>query len=432
MLEAKLVRTHEEKLIAEFNQKNEILQSKFMMTNPFDFYFELFKSYEPDLIYISGDKKSYNKIEKTTKACDTESLLLNYGQFRNDVYIPPAVFFKGNYKTSTLKELYSFVVDLDGISPSNLKLFLKYNFQDLKLKPNFIVNSGSGLHLYYVLKEPFQVYRKYLSRLKTINSELQGKFNNSGNDYIVDKHSIIQPYRMVGSLTKLNQTVKAFIVEKKHYNITELAQFTNVSFKYDYEKKKTKSGVYQEMVKGNVTVFPNAKPKFYNYMGRRIYQETEFGTRYMSLFAMAVVAWKARIPKSQLEEDLIDLQSYWNEKRPAHPIYDSEIEKAMKGYNPKSTLVTSKQLEEWTGLEFNRPKRNGRTRIEHLEYARSIQKVKMTADKKLQIKRYLQYNPVATYRDIVEATEIGMATVTKYAKEVKKELGLIGDFDEKP
>ena len=414
MLEAKLVRTQEERLIAEFKQKNEILQSKFMVINPFDFYFELFKSYDPDLIYVSGDKKTYNRLEKTGKAFDTESLLLHYAQFRNDVYIPLATFYRGHYKTSTLKELFAFVVDLDGMTPLGLNTFLKYTLRGIELKPNYIVNSGKGVHLYYVLKEPFQVYRKYLSNLKEINSSLQSKMTTGKNNYVVDKHSIIQSYRMVGTYTKFDQTVSAYKIQEKHYNISELASFANVNLGSKSNKKR--SEVSEQMAKGNIEIFPNAKSGFYDYMGARIFHEVDYGTRYMSMFALAVVAWKARIPRSRLEEDLWELQAFWNESRSCHErISDKEIEKALKGYNTKSTLVTSKKLEEWTGFEFKRAKRNGRKRQEHL----GIISAKKRGGNKEIVKRYAENNPFATQRQMAKDSSNCKCLYSRFKKASK-------------
>lgn len=432
MLEARLVKTQEERLIAEFKQKNEILQSKFMGINPFDFYSELFKGNDSGLNYIVGSENTYRKIEPTEKAYDVDSLLIEFAQFRDDVYIPPAIFFKGNYKLSTIKELYAFVVDLDAMSPISLRIFLKYSLSGLELKPNFIVNSGSGLHLYYVLKEPFQVYKKYLSKLKDINSSLQTTFCKSKNLYVLDRHSIIQPYRMVGSLTKSGERVFAYIVEKKHYDISELAKFTKVNLLAS--KTVRKVGSVKQMVKGKVEVFPNAKTKFYDYMGARIFNEVDYGTRYMSMFALAVVAWKSRIPKSRLEEDLKDLQEFWNESRVyKQRISDSEITKAIKGYNPKSTLVTSRQLEEWTGFQFNRIKRNGRKRAEHLK----IVHLKRRGGTKEIINECLKENINLTQTEISKKTGFSLKTInthlqgSKCYSKVNMKKELIRDFLEK-
>ena len=132
------------------------------------------------------------------------------------------------------------------------------------------------------------------------------------------------------------------------------------------------------MKKGKVEFIPNGDPKFYSHCNARIGLETPVGNRYLSLFALAVVAYKCRIPEDRLREDIETLFDAFNEISPFDRMHINEIEKALTGYNKKATLTPKEQLEEWFGFEFRKNKRNGRKQKEHLEMARDIKSARTT------------------------------------------------------
>ena len=54
--------------------------------------------------------------------------------------------------------LYALVFDLDGVGMPQLRDTLHQMNKDILPQATFVVNSGTGLHLYYVLKEPVPMY----------------------------------------------------------------------------------------------------------------------------------------------------------------------------------------------------------------------------------------------------------------------------------
>ena len=54
--------------------------------------------------------------------------------------------------------LYALAFDLDGVGMPQLRDVLHQMNKDILPKASFVVNSGTGLHLYYILSEPVPMY----------------------------------------------------------------------------------------------------------------------------------------------------------------------------------------------------------------------------------------------------------------------------------
>ena len=132
------------------------------------------------------------------------------------------------------------------------------------------------------------------------------------------------------------------------------------------------------------------------------------GHRYLSLFALAIIAYKCRIPRAQIEEDIGDLVDLFNQKEHMQKVRENEIEKALTGYSQKFVKVNSYTLEEYLGFTFHRKtKRNGLKQGEHLLIARAVKAARQKATKEIQMKRYLQNNPGASLKKIQKSCEAG-------------------------
>ena len=144
------------------------------------------------------------------------------------------------------------------------------------------------------------------------------------------------------------------------------------------------------------------------------------------MLATVVCGWKARIPKEQIKKDLEQYVERYNEIWPENPIKWSEIGKALRAYGKKeSTVCSKKQLAEWFNTEIEGAKRNGRTREEHLAYARDIRNGKMAAEKKRILRGYLLANPNYSLNQLVELTGMSKPTIHKYLKELRQELKVV-------
>ena len=79
------------------------------------------------------------------------------------------LLFRASAVRQNARYLYALVFDLDGVGMPQLRDTLHQMNKDILPQATFVVNSGTGLHLYYVLQEPIPMYpynQKCLKELK--------------------------------------------------------------------------------------------------------------------------------------------------------------------------------------------------------------------------------------------------------------------------
>lgn len=186
-------------------------------------------------------------------------------------------------------------------------------------------------------------------------------------------------------------------------------------------------GGYVETTNGHRIRLKPRSRKLYDGTLARILAETKPGSRYMSMFVLAGLAYNCNVSKSALEHDLRSLMdSEWGRKpspSDGHPITNKDIKSAMKGYNPIGCLRSKEIIEELVGWRFGPPaKRNGRTRMEHLQtdprsycvYVRKLHYEEQAAGKGKRLAEFLAENPSASKRAACKALGMSRTTVTKY------------------
>lgn len=115
--------------------------------------------------------------------------------------------------------MHAMAFDIDGVSLDNLQTMFHQFEIGLLPRPTFIVNSGHGVHLYYVFEEPialFKPVRKTLKEIKfALTTILWSRFTSSEKE--VQYQGIFQPFRLPGSVTKFQNTItlEAFRVGEK-------------------------------------------------------------------------------------------------------------------------------------------------------------------------------------------------------------------------
>ena len=397
----------------EFNEKSTILEKYGKLTSPAEYYADLYGSDGDEIMpyTVSNEKPAIRRAQNIDE-------VLQIAMFRNDIYTYSCSFFGGWPKEKLLKNVHAFVIDLDGVSPADLRVLLKREVK--KLPPTYIVNSGQGVHLVYMFAVPVVGYTKRKKVLKQAIKALAGLFKVKTYSYKVDPTAtLVHPYRVVGSRTKLGQTAKAYKFGEKR-EIVEMLKLLNIDT-YLFEKHEKKQTAQRKASYNNdVAVLPTGRVRFYDSTYERVRHEVDEGHRYLSLFALAIIAYKCRVPREQAEEDITDLVDLFNQKEHIKRVRENEIEKAMKGYSQKFVRVTSYTLEEYLGFAFHRStKRNGLKRKEHLEMAREIKASRQRATKQNQMKRYLQKYPDASLKQLEEALGWSRHTIIKYRKLVQ-------------
>ena len=398
-------------LRAEFADKNAILRRFYREIAAFDFYSTLYHGDDQPKIY-AVDGRTYS----TARPDDLPII----AGFRADLYIPPCDFFNGVYRAACLKKIYALILDLDYLDPDTLDRLIKQIDAGTKPQPSMIVNSGSGIHLYFTFAEPVDAYKLRLPTLRAMLARVGDLYSGYGK---LDRHPLTQAFRPVGSLTKLGDIATGFIVGQQ-WDALELAEKIGVRIEgWQHVKKPAEVGTTapaKKPAKPKVAFVPNAKRKLFAYCGERIFTHTDLGNRYKALFGLAIVGYKTHTPRAEVIAEMESLIKIWNRKHPENPVEMREIDKAMEGYSQKFLMVRSATLEEYFGWQFERKiPRRGRKRDEQLELARAVKDATQPILKRQAIAKYLKQNPTATTRQIAAALGMSPSTVGKYKKQIK-------------
>lgn len=447
----------------EFAAKNKTLEENGDWLSPWDFYDLLFGDLEDRNVMIVEAKVKY-------KAMPLEEAI-DYALGRDDIYISPGIYHEDYYDQEFLDYLHAIVVDVDYVRPGTLKALLSRVRSGEVPKPTVITNSGSGVHFFYIFKEPIYCYPRIRMALRSLYGAVHAAFDTGVG--LCQKHHVGQAYRVVGGLTKVGDTTTAWrtgdlwtpedlgeavsykwdpkpidktgpATEKMKEYAKSLAERAGVpepdyknyvdTFEFIREhraifqatkatrRNMQKSGIYTDKA-------PNGKPQWYYSTVPKVLARTQEGKRYSSLMALCVIAYKCRIPEEQLDRDLEEIATIWSEAnhRWSDPFKVKNIPAAKRCYHQDWVKVKREQLEEWLGWEFNpqtkrRPKGKRLKQEAHLRRARTSRNALIAMDKKDAILDYLQDHPEASQREIARETGLSRNTVAKYYNEVKEQL----------
>ena len=420
-----------DELRQEFNEKNALLEKLFSPVSAVDFVGDVW--WDPDQLLVIIEDEMYRTLDVDAA--------FDFWVDRDDVYVPPCSFFQGCYKTQTVDEVYAMVIDVDNITAWGLNQVIQNQLGVTIPLPTYIVNSGGGVHFYYVFDAPIPHFKVNRPLLKKLYNRLWFVCDRNISCR-VDKTGLIQPFRMPGSRTKLDQTARAFSVNDK-WSPEKLLRRLGIEDEGEFSywdpngyKEKKKSRTFKESSETG----GNAHPAFYRYCYDRILSKTREGHRYMSMYALAVVANKARIPEEVLREDMTFLWEKFNAT--GAPMKRKELEKAMKGYTVRRKKVRSETLEEWFGWEFPRNsakrRKNPLNRDDGtaLKAARAVQNIidpdgnwrnkngrpvgavdkKPRKTKQDLILNYAAENPDASVTEIARALGVSRSTVYKWLR----------------
>lgn len=437
--------------LEEFRLKNHYLRKYFTAAPYFDFMEDVFPGVEQFMVVTTERKAG----EQGCQEMDIDELM-EYQAFRSDVCVVPATFINGRYSLACCKDLHALVIDLDGVEADVLDTVIDNGSIGGKIPlPTYIVNSGYGVHLYYVFRNPVPFYRRNRQQLKAMYDRICF-ITQKGIAAKTDKHALTQPFRLPGAQTKIGQTATAWksgdkwsvsalghrlgidvsemdliprpLLPQREYH--EAREKWREKHSEDGSDQPRKKRVWQSPLEGN--------EGFYRSCLRRCYEETEEGHRQKSMFALAIVAYKVRtIEKEDLEADLMDLLQHYNGigKR----MTQSEIKKAMGGFQAKYDRTSSARLEEYFGWDFRRNwkhrKENGRdilTPLEQRELARMMRDMKMrrqgrkwtdgngrkpgTHTKEQIVKDWRSEHPDGKPMECIQATGLSKNTVYKWWK----------------
>lgn len=363
--------------------------------------------------------------------------------------------------------LYAFAIDLDGLlwtgDKNNKKNYhgLKEMFYSFKKKliqkPNYIVASGSGIHLYYLLEKPIALMNKDV--IERLNKIKRGLISKVWRDWITSQskqtqyQSIFQGMRMPGTITKKGERAKVFKISNKRWSVKDLNDMNNFAFQidnfnFDYQSKLSLKDAKEKYQKWYEERIVQKKPKRGWKNNRKLYEwwrdkkiidgGIEVGHRYFYIMMLAIYAKKSGISRKELENDAygfidameretIDDNNHFTAK---------DVQDALEAYNDNYLTFPINSIEHLTGKRIEKNKRNFRKQKEHLKIARFTRDLKhenwrinngrpkgqkdkkkrkeYNTNKKEIIVKWRERNPLGKKIKCFKETKITRPTINKY------------------
>lgn len=379
-------------------RKTEYLQARYASVSPCRFYDEILGHIEDEPNFqLCAMHAQAKKGQRMRRYDDVMDMLLDAGA-RRDAYVYPAAYYHSYALEALMQSTSCLYIDLDHVAAKQLRRLCDADF--FGHRPTYLVNSGNGVHLVYVLQEPVQTYDWAKKLLKRIHHGLLKVFRRHRFDADLTT-GISHAYRIVGSLTKLGQVCRAYCVGT-HMTIAALAQSVGVTW------TRPQKAVHPVTKAGRRAATPHAKRGFYAYLVEKIAERTQEGHRYTALFALTYVGYKCGMALEAISEDVMHLAAVLG-------LPQREAKHALEVCDPeKARTVRAATLENWLGWSFDRKtKRNGRTREEHL--------AKIAADRTEASRRRvwacLREAPLATISELARKLSITRRTAAKYFHE---------------
>lgn len=316
-----------------------------------------------------------------------------------DVYIRSASFIGKNTKNENASMIYALVFDLDGQGITELQMVTQFMRKGTNIpKATFVVLSGHGLHLYYVLETPI---RATMNNIRKLNKLKEGMTKLIWNRYTsnIDKIQFqycLQGFRMVGSASKMGKRypVRAYRFSDEHYTIEELVSWIPRLKEWDEYRiditerdtvpKETAKKLWPEWYEYRINQRQSnkwhIKRDLYDWWKNKIVEGATYGHRYFCIMCLAIFAIKCDISEEELKRDALELvpilDRLSNDKDPKSRFTEDDVLSALHGYRENFKTWGRDKLALVSAIPMAPNKRNYRTRAEHLVLARGIKDIK--------------------------------------------------------
>ena len=398
-------------------------------------------------------------------------------------------YFGNRRLRNRIDKVFGFIIDIDGVIKESQMLHLLDEIEKENVPiPTFIVNSGHGVHLYYVFDEPVLfhdnsyaiypvltnilnaiknlIWTPLVSDLKPERMDLNKAFTIVGTSNRKNADLIATAYRMKSQKCSL-QYLRAFIkrpADDADYDISfppcskvkkeEAAilypQWSVQKFPELFsgeerrklleearEKRKGKNGIKNESAN-------RCNPRLYEWFLNLISNPSNIrhGNRYKCMVGLAIFGVKCGIPKEQVQKDLEQLLPLFNavEKRMSDSRFimnQTDIRNALYVYKHKETrLFTFEWIKNFTEIEYEKKtKRRNKplSQEEHLKLARKkleeqypngSWRANSDGATKQRIIDYIRENPTAEIKDCIKSGICSRASAYKYWDECHINLGM--------
>lgn len=360
----------------QYDEKNMVLEGHGEEVDPWSFYEDVFGDLEREVPVVIIDEDEEKRIRSMTVEDAIE-----FGSLRNDTLLGGCTYYNNWISKKSAKDLYTLIIDYDNAYSGVLLNALQNDWKSANgeqfAKPTYIVNSGTGLHLYFVMKEPIPIYDHVKKNLDNLYRTLAAQ--QSRRVYVEKQIQWFgQDFRIAGGLNKYEWKNTVFKVGDK-WDIDELSKAVGLDLHFsrygDPKPEKKRKGKKRHHRNRSCHVYGKDPSRFYEYSLQNCREKTKEGNRYLSMCALSVIAYKCNILPEKLERDLESLLPAYN-KGAIRQIKPKEIKSAIKMYCPKAIMTPRESLERWQGWKYDPIRRNHQKQRDHLEEARAIRDIR--------------------------------------------------------
>lgn len=352
------------------------------------------------------------KYDEDVKVCGWNTLEEAISAYDFVITTPITYVGRRRFKKNA-RYIYAMAFDLDEVGEVELAEVIHQQKIGMTPQANIIVNSGDGLHLYYILEKPIPLFSNVYATLTNIKKALTRLIWNkatsrTGELNEIQIQPIIQPFRVPGSKTKHGDIVTAWYNDEAPlHTIAELNRFATKSSIKEFNSgvsmteaealdqgdyttnrltKKRAKALYPEWYQKRIV---EGKPRktwslhrgLYDWWKRKVWEsdQVSVGHRYHCLMFLATYAKKCNIPFDEVKKDALELVPRMEALtgRTGRHFTEQDALDALKAYKEGAETYPIKTISDRTGIPIARNKRNGLKQPLHLEIARAVRDVKV-------------------------------------------------------
>ena len=367
----------------------------------------------------------------------------------------PVSYFGRSRAGKYARYLYAITFDLDGVDMPQLRDTFHQMNRGFIPAATFVVNSGTGLHLYYVLESPVAMYpqnQKFLKELKyVLTRRIWNRFTSNIKEPQVQ--GVLQGFRVVGSGTKLGKDYPVvayrygkpvsleYLLQYVPDTNGDLQRVTGIlekgTMSIEEAKKKYPDWYERRVVRGERRGRWTVKRDLYDWWLRKIETEIHVGHRFYGIMTLAIYAVKCSIDEDELRRDADRLMKIFDEMsyEDSNRFTVEDVVKALEMYNENFVTFPRADIAKYSGIPIPPNKRNWRKQDEHLQWCRIIQKANDEVDgtdwrsgngrpsKEQIIREYMIAHPdVRKKTEIAAALQINRHTVGKFYDAIRAEI----------
>lgn len=405
---------------------------------------------KPNAVYLYKDPKDKNNERELRRRIMLKNQWADdYQTFveGNPMTLCSGLAYRGRVnRLEYAQQMNALVFDLDSVGKNELKNLFSRIGKKPALRtlpqPTFIVMSGTGLHLYYVLKEPVALFPNIKLQMKALKYDLTFRiwdYGGTTQEKQIQYQSINQGFRMVGSRNdKYSLPIKAFKTggkvtldyinqyvddEKNRVNLDQ--PFRPSQYTREEAREKFPEWYQRVVIEGDKRAKRwDIKRDLYDWWIRQS-TKVKGGHRYYFLMVMAIYAVKCNIPKNELRDDMYIIFDELKEIKHNHPLDEVDIKSALETYDRQYYNFTIDDIEKLTDIRIERNKRNYREQKEHIKFMNVIRdnithpngewrNEEGRPSKEKLVRDYIKVNPEDSPTEIARALEISRTTVYKY------------------